>query len=120
MIKSLLLVVFVGVAGAVYTFFSHGVTSPYMSFAFVWLLVGFILKFIIDRFIRKKPRRWIASVHKGLWLSYMLNATLGSIIIGIINIAGSYTDLLYGQLFVGLLSLALYLILSIMLLWASH
>lgn len=120
MIKSLLLVVFVGVAGAIYTYFSHGVTSPYMSFAFVWLLIGFIIKLLIDRFIRKKPRRWISTLHQGLWLSYMLNATLGSIIIGIISIAGSYSNLLYGQLFVGLLSFALYLILSIMLLWASH
>lgn len=120
MIKSLLLVLFVGIAGVIYTYFSHGVTSLYMSFAFVWLLVGFVLKFIINRFIRKRPRRWIATLQQGLWLSYMLNATLGSIIIGIINIAGSYTNLLYGQLFVGLLSFALYLILSIMLLWASH
>ena len=120
MIKSLLLVLFVGIAGVIYTYFSHGVTSLYMSFAFVWLLVGFVLKFIINHFIRKRPRRWIATLQQGLWLSYMLNATLGSIIIGIINIAGSYTNLLYGQLFVGLLSFALYLILSIMLLWASH
>ncbi|MBS3992048.1 MAG: hypothetical protein KGZ51_08250 [Erysipelothrix sp.] len=120
MIKSLLLVIFVGIAGVIYTSFSHGVTSPFMSFAFMWLLLGFILKYILKRFIRRKPRRWVTSIHNGLWLSYMLNATLGSIIIGIINIAGSYTDLLYGQLFVGLLSLALYLLLSIVLLWTSH
>jgi hypothetical protein len=115
-----ILVAFVGIAGVVYTFFSHGVTSPFMSFAFTWLLVGFGLARVITYFISKKPKAWIRHLHQGLWLSYMINATMGSIIIGIIDIAGSFTNLLYLQLFVGLVSLALYLLLSILLLWFSH
>jgi hypothetical protein len=119
-LTKLIWIAFVGIAGMIYTFFSHGVTSPFMSFAFVWLLIGFVLSHIITHFTTRKPKAWIHQLHQGLWLSYMFNATMGSIIIGIIEIAGSFTNLLYLQLFVGLTSLVLYLLLSILMLWSSH
>lgn len=119
-IKQALLVGFIALAGAIYTFFSHGVTSIFMSYAFVWVLIGFILKALIDRFLPRRIKKSIKHIHQGLWWSYMLNATLGSISIGIISIAGSYTNFLYVQLVVGLISLVLYLLLSLVLLWSSH
>jgi hypothetical protein len=119
-LKSLALVVFVAIAGAIYTAFSHGVTSVFMSYAFVWLLVGFIIKFMIAPRISVKTKKWIKSLHHGLWLSYMINATLGSISVGIIQIAGSFTNLLYMQLIFGLVSLVGYILLSLLLLWSSH
>lgn len=120
LIKKALFVGFIALAGAIYTTFSHGVTSVFMSYAFIWVLVGFILKALIDRFLPRRIKKNIKQIHVGLWLSYMINATLGSISIGIITIAGSYTNFLYIQLSVGLISLALYLLLSLVLLWSSH
>ncbi|MCD8574399.1 MAG: hypothetical protein LRY28_02640 [Erysipelotrichaceae bacterium] len=120
LIKKALFVGFIALAGAIYTTFSHGVTSVFMSYAFIWVLVGFILKALIDRFLPRRIKKNIKHIHVGLWLSYMINATLGSISIGIITIAGSYTNFLYIQLSVGLISLALYLLLSLVLLWSSH
>lgn len=120
MIKQALFVGFIALAGAIYTYFSHGVTSFFMSYAFIWVFIGFILKALIDRFLPRRIKKSIQHIHNGLWLSYMINATLGSISIGIITIAGSYTNFLYIQLSVGLISLALYLLLSLVLLWSSH
>jgi len=119
-IQQIVLVAFVAIAGAIYTYFSHGVTSPFMSYAFLWLLLGFVLQHVISPRLPRKVKKGIKSLHYSLRLSYMLNATLGSISVGIIYIAGSYTDLLYAQLVVGLISLLLYLILSIVLMWATR
>jgi hypothetical protein len=110
-------VAFIALAGVIYTMFSHGVTSIFMSYAFIWCLIGFLLKEVIDTFITLKLKPWVHQLHKGLWWSYVINATLGSIIIGIIEIAGSFTNLLYFQLIFGLISLVGYILLSILILW---
>ena len=118
LLKQMVVVVLIAIASAIYTRFSHGVTSPYMTYAFAWPLIGFGLHDLFNLKIKKKIKKNVKLIQRGLWLSYMLNATLGSIIVGIIQIAGSYSELLFIQLIVGLISLSLYLLLSIVMLFS--
>lgn len=115
-----LLVVGVGCVGYVYTLNANGVSSLFMTFAFAWLLLGYALQWLFTHWLVAKRKRWVNTLHRGLLLSYMLNATLGSIVIGVIEIAGSYSDWVMVQLGVGLVSLALYMLMSMLIVWCQH
>lgn len=110
----------VALASYIYTINANGVSSLFMTYAFGWVLLGFGVKFIFARLLVAKLKKWVKTLQKGLWLSYMLNATLGSIIIGVIEIAGSYSEWVMVQLGIGLVSLVLYGLVSGLILWSQR
>lgn len=110
----------VALASYIYTINANGVSSLFMTYAFGWVLLGFGVKLIFARLLVAKLKKWVKTLHKGLWLSYMLNATLGSIIIGVIEIAGSYSEWVMVQLGIGLVSLVLYGLVSGLILWSQR
>ena len=73
-------------AGAVYEFFSHGVYSNYMIYAFIYPLVMGCLPYLADsRGIIKKA----GPVGETLLLASIATLTIGSVIKGVLEIYGT-------------------------------
>ena len=69
-----------------YSLFGHGVSSPYMSYAFVFSLVLGIVGFIVFGWLNLENR-----IAFNLYNAGIATLTVGSILRGIIDIAGADT-----------------------------
>lgn len=71
----------------IYYQFSHGVTSPFMSFLFLWpLMLGFIPTRIIEKQLEKRaPGRLTLNIYN----SGVAALTVSSLLKGIFDIAGN-------------------------------
>ena len=70
----------------IYSLFGHGVSSPYMSYAFVFSLVLGIVGFIVFGWLNLENR-----IAFNLYNAGIATLTVGSILRGIIDIAGADT-----------------------------
>lgn len=77
------------VFGIVYTYFGHGVTSDYMTYAFAPLLIATFLYLLFTAFEKiPRPERFSAT-----FLAFAATSlTLSSIARGILQIAGAYSN----------------------------
>ena len=83
----LLISVFCALFGGVYELFSHGIYSYYMLYAFAFPLVLGALPFlIIGRFI---PRAYPSHTAQGFHHSAIATATVGSVVMGVLEIYGT-------------------------------
>ena len=71
---------------AIYSLFGHGVTSPYMSFAFAFSLVLGVGSFILLGILKLANR-----IAYNLYNAGIATLTVGSVLRGIIEIAGADT-----------------------------
>ena len=86
----------------IYSLFSHGVSSPFMSYAFVFSLVLGVVGFIV--FGRLNLNNRIAF---NLYNAGIATLTVGSILRGIIDIAGADTTYPVYYFFVGTVFVAI-------------
>ena len=77
------------VFGIVYTHFGHGVTSDYMTYAFVPLLIAAVFYLLLAAFKKiPRPERFSAT-----FLAFAATSlTLSSVARGILQIAGAYSN----------------------------
>lgn len=95
--------------GIIYEYFSHGVYSAYMMFAFcIPLAGGTLTAFLLSLFERKKPfsKISVCAYHSGI-----ATLTVGSIFKGVLEIYGTTNQLIvvywiagFGLLFIGILT----------------
>ena len=79
-----------GCFSAVYESLSHGVISMYMVFLFAWPLLGGALPFAMLSAARKKPTiGWLA---RCLYHSGVATLTVGSCVLGVLEIYGTTSD----------------------------
>ena len=74
--------------GSVYTYFGHGITSKYMTFAFVFPLAAGIICYIINA-LGLYDRFFVNAMNAS-----MATITVGSVVKGILEIAGATTKFL--------------------------
>lgn len=80
----------------VYSLFGHGVSSPFMSYAFIFSLVLGVVGFILLGWLDLDNR-----VAFNLYNAGIATLTVGSILRGIIDIAGADTTYPFFYFFVG-------------------
>lgn len=108
----ILISIFCMVFGLIYEYYSHGVYSNYMIYAFAFPLVGGALPFTVMSLykIKRLPNRLTFNLYN----SGIATLTIGSIMQGVINIYGTTNNLLIVFWVVGialsLISLLLYFI----------
>ena len=87
--------VIIAAAGGVYEYFSHGVWSNYMAFAFtVPLLAGAAPNFLAAALANKKRAGRTDSAAAGLQLAAVATLTMGSIMNGVLEIYGTTNRLM--------------------------
>lgn len=87
---------FVILFSAVYRIFSHGVSSGYMTFAFLFPLAGIVLPCLLyERTLKKqmqKPRRTLTAILRpagSLYRSGIMTWMMGSLFLGVLEIYGT-------------------------------
>ena len=96
-IQYLLLSVFVFVFAQIYEYFSHGVYSNYMLYAFLIPFLGLALpSFLLHSFKKSLPANSCF-----LWKSGIATLTVGSIYKGILEIYGTNGYFEFSYLFIG-------------------
>ncbi|MGN0307970.1 MAG: hypothetical protein ACI4DN_07120 [Lachnospiraceae bacterium] len=101
----LLVALFCALFGAVYEFFSHGVYSFYMLYAFLFPLVGGTLPFLSAFLI--KTGNYPGVLSQNLYHSGIATITVGSLIRGVLEIYGTTNSLLCLYGYVGIILLLL-------------
>ena len=87
--------VIVAAAGGVYEYFSHGVWSNYMVFAFtVTLLAGAVPNFLAGALGNKNRAGRTGSAAAGLQLAAVATLTTGSLMNGVLEIYGTTNHLM--------------------------
>ena len=86
----------------IYSLFSHGVSSPFMSYAFVFSLVLGVVGFTVFGRLNLDNR-----IAYNLYNAGIATLTVGSILRGIIDIAGADTTYPVYYFFVGTLLIAI-------------
>lgn len=95
----------------IYELFSHHVYSKYMLFAFlIPLILGYFKDIIMCNFKLKKSTSMNESVH----LSGIMTLTIGSILMGVLEIFGTTNKLICVYLYTGLFLLTISLLLYIL------
>ena len=85
----------VAAAGGVYEYFSHGVWSNYMAFAFIVpLIAGAAPNFLAAAFGNKKRAGRTGSAAAGLQLAAVATLTMGSLMKGVLDIYGTTNHLM--------------------------
>lgn len=90
--------------GIVYHRFSHGVTSPYMGFSFLFPLAGGFLPYFIMSFFPKIINK--KSMCRTVYNSGIATLTTGSLVTGIVEIYGTSTRYSVIYYIVGIILLA--------------
>lgn len=98
--------IFLAFFGAVYEYFSHGVFSYFMIYAFAIPLLGGAVPYLI-KFIKGNDSGKTAEMnYSGMWHAAIATFTLGSILKGVLDIYGTTNRLMIVYPVAGLLLIA--------------
>ena len=97
-----IMTIFTFIFNKVYGIFGHGVTSPYMTYMFLYPLVGGVLFYgivmlLIPSIVNKKRYRFFYNIYN----SGIAVLTVGSFLRGIMEIAGTFSTYLMAYTLVG-------------------
>ena len=101
----IMITIFTFIFNKVYGIFGHGVTSPYMTYMFLYPLVGGVLFYgivmlFIPSIVNKKKYRFFYNIYN----SGIAILTLGSLLRGVMEIAGTSSFYLIFYTLIGWLS----------------
>lgn len=101
----IMITIFTFIFNKVYGIFGHGVTSPYMTYMFLYPLVGGVLFYgivmlFIPSIVNKKKYRFFYNIYN----SGIAILTVGSLLRGVMEIAGTYSFYLIFYTLIGWLS----------------
>ena len=96
-IRYLFLSVFVFVFAQIYEYFSHGVYSNYMLYAFLIPFLGLT----VPRFLLYSLKKTLPANSRFLWKSGIATLTVGSIYKGVLEIYGTNGYFEFPYLFIG-------------------
>lgn len=97
-----IMTIFTFIFDKVYGIFGHGVTSPYMTYMFLYPLLGSVLFYgiimlLIPSIVNKKRYRFFYNIYN----SGIAVLTVGSFLRGIMEIAGTFSTYLMAYTLVG-------------------
>ena len=101
-----MITIFTFIFNKIYGIFGHGVTSPYMTYMFLYPLLGGVLFYgiimlLIPSIVNKKRYRFFYNIYN----SGLAILTVGSLLRGVMEIAGTFSSYLMFYTLVGWISI---------------